>query len=68
MTEHQGHEEATVHRIDLFRAADPGPARPDHQDRGSVLISTTVALPLALLPTIALIAALWWMAASSQSS
>jgi hypothetical protein len=31
------------------------------------MISTTVALPLALLPIVALIAALWWMAASSSS-
>jgi hypothetical protein len=32
------------------------------------MLSTTVALPLALLPTIALIAALWWMATSSASA
>jgi hypothetical protein len=30
------------------------------------MLSTTVALPLALLPIVALISALWWMAASSR--
>jgi hypothetical protein len=32
------------------------------------MLSTTLALPLALLPTVALFAALRWMALSSRSS
>jgi hypothetical protein len=31
------------------------------------MLSTTVALPLALLPTVSLLATLRWMAASSRS-
>jgi hypothetical protein len=32
------------------------------------MLSMTVALPLAILPTVALIASLWWMAASSHAA
>jgi hypothetical protein len=67
MTEHHGYEEATVHRTDRRGAADPRRARRDHRD-GRLMLSLTVALPLAFLPFVSLLATLGWMASTSRDA
>src|SRR5919199_4240635 len=63
VSENRRHEEATVHLSAGHRAPAPRGARGRHRD-GRLMLSTAVALPLALLPLVSLVGTLGWMARS----
>jgi hypothetical protein len=66
VTENRRNEKATVHRFDLHGASFARSAGNDHQYRERLMLSVTVAAPLAVLPIVSLVATLRWMATTTR--